>query len=117
MKENKGAKTIVFYEAKLPFKKKESQKEPKRGPRFFKKRRASAAQGAFWKSEKNRKTGQKTIYSNLRELGTGSAFVFGCCASNCEHSHRCPRSLCEAVKAQEPARTPPRARVMRPNRP
>ena len=54
---------------------------------------------------------------NLRELGTGSAFVFECCASNCEHSHRCPRSLCEAGKAQEPARTLPRASLMRPKRP
>ena len=48
---------------------------------------------------------------------TGRAFVFECCASNCEHSHGCPRSLCEAGKAQEPARTPPRTSLMRPKRP
>ena len=90
------------------------KKEPKRGPSFFKKRCASAAPGAFGESAK---TPQGGACSNLRELGTGSALVFECCASNCEHSHRCPRSLCEAGKAQEPARTPPRASLMRPKRP
>ena len=56
-------------------------------------------------------------FGNLGELGTGSAFGLECCASTCEHSHGCPRSLCEAGRAQEPARTPPRANLMRPKRP
>ena len=60
---------------------------------------------------------RKGPFGNLGELGTGSAFLFECCASNCEHSHGCPRSLCEAGKAQEPARTPPRAGLMKPKRP
>ena len=56
-------------------------------------------------------------FGNLGELGTGSTFGLECCASTCEHSHGCPRSLCEAGRAQEPARTPPRASLMRPKRP
>ena len=45
-------------------------------------------------------------FANLGELGTGSTLGLECCASTCEHSQGCPRSLCEAGRAQEPARTP-----------
>ena len=56
-------------------------------------------------------------FGNLGELGTGSTLGLECCANTCEHSQWCPRSLCEAGRAQEPARTPPRANLMRPKRP
>ena len=102
IEENKGAKTILFYEAKRPSSKIEKKKRQKEG-RFFSKNDAPLQ--------------RKGPFGNLGELGTGSAFGLECCASTCEHSHGCPRSLCEAGRAQEPARTPPRASLMTPKRP
>ena len=56
-------------------------------------------------------------FTNLGELGTGSAFGLECCASTCEHSHGCFRCLYEAGSSQELARTPPRTSLMWPIRP
>jgi hypothetical protein len=45
IEENKGAKTIVFYEAKLPYKKKEPKRAKKRALIFQKTMRLCSARG------------------------------------------------------------------------
>ncbi len=75
--------------------------------------RKSAFRAGFWPD----------CYQESTEIGPlaaphGKYVWFGVL---CEHLRAfawgCPRSLCQAGKAQEPARTPPRASLMRPKKP
>ena len=99
---NGGAPNTVFYETKRHERKQKRHERTNRGPLF---------------SENEAPLQPQTLLRNLGELGTGSTLGLECCASICDHSHGCPRSPCDAGKAQETARTPPRASLMGSQRP
>ena len=64
IEENKGAKTIVFYEAKRPSSKIEKKKRQKEGRVFSKNDAPLQRKGPFGNLEKNRKTGHSTTWKS-----------------------------------------------------